>query len=125
MRPQAVLADFQSLYASLLALERLPNGRYPERAVLDAYAMPLTEYTRRAIITGATARQLDVITTNSDGSPARRAELLGLLGAGATELVLDPGVSIVRDRLSVDGALSTQCEEAIGRWYNRLDILSL
>ena len=65
MRPQAVLADFQSIYASLLALERLPNGRYPERAVLDAYAMPLTEYTRRAIITGATARQLDVITTNS------------------------------------------------------------
>ena len=87
--------------------------------------MPLAEYTRRAIITGATARQLDVITTNSDGSPARRAELLALLGPGASERIVDPGIEVVRERLAVDGVVSQQCSEAYGRWYNRLDTLSL
>ena len=58
--------------------------------------------------------------TNSDGSPRRREYLRGLLGPGAVETVLDPGREVVAQRLSVDGRLSDQCNEAIQRWYTRI-----
>ena len=114
----AVAIDFQSLYASLLLLER-EGRRYPEREARHGYAIPLTEYVRRAAITGALQRDLTPILTNSDGDPVRRAELLALLGPGARELVIDPGRDAVVDRLSVDGQLSDQCKEAVNRWYGR------
>ena len=117
----AVVVDFQAIYAALLLLERRPNGRYPERSSRDEYVLPLVEYTRRAVITGALGRELFVIATNSDGSPARRKGLLDLLGQGATEEVIDPGESVVRARLAEDGQLSPQCEQAIGRWYRTQD----
>ena len=115
-----VLADFQTLYASLLGIERLPSGRYPERLARDAYALPLTEYIRRTIITAARARDMYIVTTNSDGHQERRLTLLSLLGTGAVEEVIDPGLAVVRQRLAVDGVLSSQCEDAIGRWYGGL-----
>ena len=118
----AVMVDFQTLYAALLGIQRLPNGRYPERLERDAYALALAEYTRHAIITGATQREIDVITTNSDGNPARRHRLLGLLGPGAVERVIDPGRAVIEARLSdsITGVLSQQCKDAEGRWYNRI-----
>ena len=63
------------------------------------------------IITGAVARQIDVIATNSDGDPARREFLLGQLGPGATEQIVDPGEGIVGARLSdpETGILSPEC----------------
>ena len=115
-----IMIDFQRIYAGLLGIERLPDGRFPERLDADGYTLPLAEYVRRAAITGALAQGLDVIVTNSDGDPERRAFLLGLLGPGPEELVLDPGLAVVSERLSVDGALSDQCRAAIGRWYGRL-----
>ena len=115
-----VIADFQAILSSLLLLERRADGRYPEREPSDAYAMPLSEYLRRTVITAAQDRDLDVITTNSDGSPARRAELLSLLGAGASETIIDPGKDVVVERLSVNATLSNQCDQAINRWYGRL-----
>ena len=114
------MVDFQAVYAALLLLERLPDGRYPERSARDQYVIPLAEYARRAIITGALGRELFVIATNSDGSPTRRKELLDVMGPGATEEVIDPGESVVRARLEVDGQLSRQCSEAIDRWFLRL-----
>lgn len=120
MSEPAVIADFQAIYASVLGIERLANGRYPERRPEDDFAIPLVEYTRRAIITGALARGIFAIVTNSDGSSDRRADLLGLLGPGASERVIDPGIDVVRERLSVGGVLSVQCQEAIDRWYSRL-----
>ena len=118
-----VVADFQSLYAALLLLERDANGRYPERNPAHAaYALPLAEYTRRAVITGAMERDIDVVVTNSDGSPERRAFLLSRLGPGAREVVIDPGRDVVTQRLSVEvSGLSAQCSDAIDRWYTRLD----
>ena len=113
-------ADFQSLYAALLLLERLPNGRYPERRDMDAHALPMAEYLRRAAITGAAAQQVDLIATNSDGSPERRQRLLTLLGPDARELVIDPGIEVVRERLTFDGVLTAQCNDGINRWYTRL-----
>ena len=116
-----VAADFQSLLSSLLLQERLANGRYPRR--LDSQAswlLPLTEYTRMAIIGAAAARGIGVITTNSDGSPERRALLLSRLGPGATEMIVDPGLSIITERLSdPDGTIDQQCVEARDRWFSR------
>ena len=116
-----VAADFQTLYASLLQIERLPNGRYPERLEWQAYAIPMVEYLRQVIMTIAAERGIDVVATNSDGSPVRRRALLDALGGNAVETpVIDPGLAVVRGRLAVDGVVSDQCESAIGRWYGRL-----
>ena len=116
-----VVADFQAVYATLILQERLSSGRYPPRNPAHAaYLLPLAEYTRQAIITGAAEMDVDVITTNSDGSPERRAYLLSRLGPGALETVLDPGFDVITQRLSrPDGTISEQCVEARGRWYNR------
>ena len=114
-----VALDFQSIYAALLLLERQPDGRYPERLARHEYVLPLVEYVRRAAITGAALMEIDVALTNSDGSPLRRLELLNRLQPGAAELVIDPGLDVVTDRLSVDGVLSDQCGKAISRWYGR------
>ena len=82
----------------------------------------MTEYVRRAVITGARSRDIRLVATNSDGDPGRREFLLGLLGPGATERVIDPGVEAVSARLAdpVTLELSLECEDAIGRWYRRI-----
>ena len=116
-----VAADFQTLLAALTLLERQPDGRYPPRRESQAaWLLPLTEYLRMAIIGAAQERGVDVVTTNSDGSPERRALLLSRLGPGATEIVVDPGIQVVTERLSVDGTLDDMCREAIQRYYGRL-----
>ena len=114
-----VQADFQSIHVALSGAVRGPDGRYPER---DGRLNPLTEFVRRAVITGAVARDIRVIITNSDGASTRRAFLLEQLGEGATERVVDPGREVVRARLadSITGELSGACEGAIERWYGRL-----
>ena len=79
-----VAADFQTLLAALLLLVRLPDGRYPQRQESQAsWLLPLTEYLRMTIIGAARERGVDVMSTNSDGSPERRALLLSRLGPGA------------------------------------------
>ena len=112
----AVIADFQLVYRALTDVERGRDGRYPLR---DDRLLPLTEYVRRAAITGAVERDIQVIATNSDGDPARRAFLLSQLGTGAVERIVDPGRAVVSARLSdpETGELSEECGSAIGRWY--------
>ena len=114
------IVDFQSIYGALLLLRRSAGGRFPERDPADAHLLALAEYARRAIITGAIQMDIQIIATNSDGSPARRNYLLGLLGPGAVEEVIDPGRAVVTERLSVNGSLSQQCSQALDRWYGRL-----
>ena len=119
-----VAADFQTILAALRLLERGPNGRYPNRIGAEAsWLLPMTEAIRQTIITIAVDREIDVVATNSDGSPERRAYLLGRLGPGAVERVIDPGISVVTERLSVQGTLDPQCLEAIQRWHGRLGVL--
>ena len=115
----AAIADFQAVYAALTGVERGPDGRFPLR---DNRLLPLTEYVRRAIISGAVTRDIDVIATNSDGDPERRALLLAALGSGAVERIVDPGREIVAARLAdpETGELSEECGAAINRWYSRL-----
>ena len=119
-----VAADFQTILAALTLLERGPDGRFPPRRESQAsWLLPLTEYIRMAVIGAAQERGVDVVTTNSDGSPERRAYLLSRLGPGATEVVIDPGIDVVTKRLSVDGTLSEQCRDAISRWSGRIGTL--
>lgn len=115
----AAVADFQSIYAALTLSVRGPDGRYPLR---DERLLPLTEYVRRAAITGMQNADIYTILANSDGDPERRRTLLGLLGRGATERVVDPGEQVVRARLAdpVSLELSLECEDAIGRWYHHV-----
>ena len=115
----AVIVDFQTTYASLLGVERMANGRYPPRLPQDQFAIPLTEYLRRTAISAALVREVFPIVTNSDGSQERRSFLLGILGGGAEERIIDPGRSIVEQRLTVDSVLSEDCRTAISRWYDR------
>ena len=114
------IVDFQAIYAAMLLLRRGDDGRYPERDPADAHLLALAEYTRRSMISGAREMDVEILATNSDGSPARREHLRGLLGPGAVEVVLDPGRAVVEQRLSVNGRLSQQCGQAIDRWYGRL-----
>ena len=121
LRVPGVIVDFQSLYAALLQLERNPDGRYPERLASDAHVLAIAEYLRRSAITAARRAELYAIVTNSDGAPTRRAALLSEMGPGAIEQVIDPGEDVVTQRLSGrTGKLSTQCKQAVGRWYGRI-----
>lgn len=113
----AIVVEFQELYASILGIKRLPSGRYPERLISDEFALPLTEYVRRAAITSARERDIFIVATNSDGNPERRSALLGFIGPGSSEIVVDPGIDAVIENLSIDGELTEQCDEAINRWY--------
>ena len=116
-----IMIEFQDLYAGLLGIRRDPEtGRYPARRPQDAYALPMAEYLRQAAISGAITQELDIVLTNSDGDADRRAFLLGRLGPTATETVIDPGIRIVTERLSVQGTLEPDCKAAINRWYGRL-----
>ena len=117
---QGAIVDYQAIYSAMLLLRRREDGRYPERDPVDAHLLALAEYVRRAMITGARDMDIEIIATNSDGSPARREHLRGLLGPGAVETVLDPGRKVVVDRLSINGVLSQQCGQAVDRWYGRL-----
>ena len=96
-----VAADFQTILAALTLLERQADGRYPPRRESQAsWLLPLTEYLRMTVVRAAQERGVDVVTTNSDGSPERRALLLSRLGSGATETIIDPGIDVVTRRLS-------------------------
>ena len=114
-----VQADFQSIVVALLALVRGPDGKFPVR---PTWVLPLAEYVRQAVITGAQAREIFTIITNSDGSAQRRNALLARLGPGSVERVVDPGFDVVRARLAdeISGELSDDCAGAISRWYSRV-----
>ena len=119
-----IMIEFQTLYAGLLGIERDPEtGRFPPRRPQDAFALPIAEYGRQALITGALAQDLDIVLSSSDGDPERRAFLLGRLGPAASERVIDPGIEVVTKRLSVQGTLDPDCFAAIQRWYGRLGTL--
>ena len=118
--PGSIQIDFQQIYRALTGDQRDPDtGLYPRR---DERLLPITEFSRRAILLAARERQLDVIATNSDGDPQRRAFLLLQLGEGATETIIDPGRDVVRNRLadSITGELSSECNSAVERWYSNL-----
>ena len=117
----AVIVDFTAIYNAITLQQRGPDGKYPDRPTPDPL-LPLTESIRQRTIRLAGERDLAVVATNSDGRPARRAYLLGLLGAGAVERVIDPGRAVVSARLAgPTGGLSEACTAAVDRWYRGVE----
>ena len=116
-----IASDFQSVLAALILLQRTEDGRYPPRNPLqDPWLLPMTEAVRQTIITVAVDRDIAVVATSSDGSPARRAHMLERLGPNSVERIIDPGIDVVSARLSgPSGELSDQCRAAITRFYGR------
>ena len=114
----AEVVEYQEIYAELVGAVRDPEtGRYPPRDPGDSWALGRAEDERMARIDAGVASGRPIIATNSNGSPTRRDELLGRLGDGAVEEVLDPGEEVVTRRLSGAGGLSRQCRNAVDRWY--------
>ena len=78
---------------------------------------------REDAIERAAEQGVTVVLTNSNGDPARRSVLLGLLRTaagsdGAREQIVDPGIRVVVERLSgPDGTISDQCADAGDRYY--------
>ena len=117
-----VAADYQSILAALLLLERDPEtGRYPPRDRATERLIPLAQAIKTTIIAEARSRELTVVATNSNGSPAQRQRLIAELG-GALETIIDPGREVVEQRLAdpVTGQLSSGCSQAVSRYYDNL-----
>ena len=117
LRPGEVVIDFTRLYVALAGVERGPDGRYPVRQDGDP-RLALAEYVRMVAVRQASDRELDGYVTTSDSRP-EAVERLQAAGATGEVETVDPGESVVRARLAdaVTGALSPQCEIALGRWY--------
>ena len=113
-----VQADFQSVVVALLGLERRADGSYPVR---PEWILGLAEAVRQSIVDLATAREISIVLTSSDGDQGRRHMLLERLGPGSTERVITTPEAVVRARLSdpISGVLSDECEKAIRRWFGR------
>ena len=111
------------MYASVLGIRRNPETGATQHDDHKTPTLCLWRSTFASSRDGWIAQELDIVLTNSDGDADRRQFLLGRLGVGATERVIDPGIEVVTERLSVDGTLSDQCRDAIQRWHGRLGTL--
>ena len=112
-----IAADFQSIVAALLLQERDSEGKYPLR---PEWILPLTEFTRRSVITGARRAGIDIVATNSDGDPTRRAFLLSELGEDAEERIILVSEAEAQERLrNRQGVLIPACVQATDRWFRR------
>lgn len=117
LRPGEVVIDYSRIFHALTGVERGPDGKYPVRHDGDP-RLALAEYVRMVAIRQASERELSGYVTTSDGRP-EAVERLQAAGASGPVETVDPGEAVVRARLAdaVTGALSPQCEVAIGRWY--------
>ena len=78
----------------------------------------LAAYIRAAVVREALRQELRVaVTTGSPDTAVRWSGVAEETGAAFTVMTVDPGESVVRDRLTVNGVLSNECAGAIGRWY--------
>ena len=115
-----ILADTTSLWASLGGKERGPDGLYPIRKADDP-ALHVARFVKETAARQALAQGYDVaVTTSSRGQLRRFSEIAGETDSGFDVRTVDPGESVVRDRLAdKKGNLSEECKQAISRWYGR------
>ena len=114
-----VVADLTAIWAAVRGMERGANGKYPIRTDSDAAIRTgLAAYIRRTVVRQALRSDLRVIVTSGSRHEAEiYAGIAEELGAAFERVTIDPGENVVRERLSVDGKLPQQCENAIQRWY--------
>ena len=121
LQPGEFVADFTRLYVALAAVERGPDGKYPERQDGDPL-LGLVSAVKAAVIREAARRELSGYVTTSDSRP-EEIDRLRATGADGEVVTIDPGEEVVRARLAdpVSGELSPQCSQAMGRWYRNDD----
>lgn len=112
-----ILLDVTAIWAALSGVERDEHGRYPERTLEDP-ALAVALYLRAVGVRFAAEQGLDGWATTSSSSP-EAVERLRDRGATGQIVTVDPGESVVRARLAdpVTGILSSECDEAVKRWY--------
>ena len=113
-----VLADTTALWVALSGARRGPDGRYPVRDESDP-ALASALYLQAVAARFALSRGARVgVTTSRRGQESRWAQMAQEAGVEFNVRTVDPGEAVVRARLSDgDGNLSSECERAIGRWY--------
>ena len=114
LTPGQVVLDFTRIYVALAGIERGSDGRYPERVAGDPL-LPLTSAGKAVLLSMAMERQLDGFVTSSSRDDVPMLERV----TGQPAVVIDPGESVVRARLAdaVTGELSSECNNALSRWY--------
>ena len=120
LRPGEIRADITAIWAALMGYERDADGRYPVRADDDP-ALGMAHYLKATAIAYAAREGIAGWTTTSDSSP-EALERLREQGATGEIRTIDPGEPEVRRRLAGPGGIvSGDCEQAIQRWFGRLE----
>ena len=115
----AVLADTTALWAAVGVYDRLLSGTYPVRQPDDP-ALSLALYLQATIAHYALRNNLNVGVTTSQRDQAERWRQIAEQENATFRLTtVDPGERVVRARLAnpVTEVLSSECEQAIARWY--------
>ena len=114
-----LVADTTAIWAAIGAKARDDSGSYPVRADGDLL-LPLALYLKTTVARQGLERDLRVVKTSSTPTDLPRDRALASeFGASFREIVVDPGESVVRDRLrGEDGSVSDDCEQAIARFYS-------
>lgn len=117
-----MLADFTPLWAALGMHERdSGTGLYPTRTNLDPLvASGVVAYVKSVAVRYGISQGLDVIvTTSRRGEEEYWQDIAEQGGTTFQERTIDPGESVVRERLRnpLTNRLDDECEDAIGRWY--------
>ena len=114
LRPGWIVLDFTQIYVALTGAVRGPDGRFPERVSGDP-VLPLVSAVKAVALSMAIERgHSGFVTTSSlDDVPALER------ATGNSAVVIDPGETVIRSRLAdaITGSLSSECEQALGRWY--------
>lgn len=113
-----VVADLTGQWAALRGMERQPDGRYPVRGPEDpAIQSGLAAYLRAAAVHQGLRQGLRVaVTSGTPDTAVRWAEVAREHESPFNVVTIDPGESVVRERLSVDGELPDECEMAVSRY---------
>ena len=114
-----VLADLTPIWAALSGAVRDPvTGLYPIR-LEDDPALAVSRYLQVVAVRRSLADGADTaVTTSQRGQEERWRRLADEAAAPFSVRTVDPGLAVVRDRLSdASGVLSDECRRAIERWY--------
>ena len=115
------MADITSIWVALRQVEREPEtNRYPIRKDSDpALTKGLLSAIQTQVARLSLSRGLRVaVTSGSRGQSEKWKGVADAFGSAFTVRTVDPGESVVRDRLKdADGNLSPECGRAIKRWY--------
>ena len=114
-----VLADYTALWAATRGIERDNEGKYPVRQDSDpAVRTGLVPWVRAAVVRQALRVGLRVaVTSGTPRTAVKWSQIAREEDALFSLRTIDPGEAVVRQRLAVDGVVSSECEAAVNRWY--------